>query len=220
MPCRIRLPRTAGTARLGPEIFRRIEVLPLQPFQSDAAEKGWPESSAARIMSSSVSCETRVVEAHAFGEQPEDLDVRSGLARRRQSRPRQLQIVMTVGEIQVGVFQERGGGQQNIGVIGGVGLELLQHNRKQIVAPESTQHRVLIRRNRRGIGVVNHEAFTGGSSSSVSARPSSVILTRRASRPSGERICSSGISRAARLNWKALRSGQLQAAARPLSRSR
>ena len=46
-------------------------------------------------------------------------------------------------------------------------------------------------------------ALTGGSSSSVRALPSRLIFTIRASRPSGERCCSSGISRPARLNWNA-----------------
>ncbi len=45
------------------------------------------------------------------------------------------------------------------------------------------------------------------------------MLTMRASRPSGERCCRSGRSRAARLSWKRLRSGELAAAADFLPRS-
>ena len=54
-----------------------------------------------------------------------------------------------------------------------------------------------------GLELYTTIAFTGGASSSVSALPSSVIFTMRASRPSGERCCNSGISRPARLNWNA-----------------
>ena len=64
----------------------------------------------------------------------EDLDVRLRLAGRRQRGPRQLQVVMAVGEVQVGVLEERGDRQQDVGVIGGVGLELLEHDGEQIVA--------------------------------------------------------------------------------------
>ena len=46
---------------------------------------------------------------------------------------------MAVGEVEVGVLQEGGGGQQDIGVVGGVGLKLLEHHGEQVRSPEAAQ---------------------------------------------------------------------------------
>ena len=73
-----------------------------------------------------------------------------------QRRTRELQMVMPVGEIKIGVFQERCGRQQNVGVIRGVVLKLLQHHGEQILAPHPLQHQVLIGSDGRRIGVVHH----------------------------------------------------------------
>ena len=84
--------------------------------------------------------ETGVVEAHAQRQRAENLDVRARLAGSRQRRPRQWQIVMPVREIEIGVLQERGRRQQNIGVVGRIGLELFQHHGEQILAAQPAQH--------------------------------------------------------------------------------
>ena len=70
---------------------------------------------------------------------------------------RQLHVVMAVREVEVGVLQERGGGQQDVGVVGGVGLELLQHHGEQVLAAQAREHHVLVGRDGRGIGVVDHQ---------------------------------------------------------------
>jgi hypothetical protein len=41
---------------------------------------------------------------------------------------------MAVRQIEIGMFQEGGGGEQDVGVIGRVILELLEDNGKQVVA--------------------------------------------------------------------------------------
>ncbi len=61
--------------------------------------------------------------------------------------------------VEVGVLQERGGGQQDIGVVGGVGLELLQHHGEQIVAPQAAQHGVLVGRDGGGVRIVDHQGL-------------------------------------------------------------
>ena len=81
--------------------------------------------------------EAGVVEAHALRQQAEHLYVRLRLAGGIERGPRQLQVVVAVGEVEVGMLQKRGGGQQDIGVIGGVVLELLQHDGEEVVAPQA-----------------------------------------------------------------------------------
>ena len=80
--------------------------------------------------------EARVRESHRLGQEPEDLDVWLRFARSGQRRPGHLHIVVAVGEIEVGVFQERRDRQDDVGVIGGVGLELLQNDGEQIFPPQ------------------------------------------------------------------------------------
>ncbi len=62
---------------------------------------------------------------------------------------------MPIGPVDIFVFEERGGGQQNVGIIYGVGKELLMHNREQVGPQEPAHHIVVIGRDHRGVGVVN-----------------------------------------------------------------
>ena len=137
-------------------------VLAVQLFQRDAVEEGMAANRAAvRIMSSSVSRKQGSSKPMRCGQQAEDFDVGLRLAGRGQRGPRQLQIVVAVGEVEVGVFQERGGGQHDVGEIGGVGLELFEHHGEQIVAAQAAQHGVLIGRDGGGVRVVDHQRFHG-----------------------------------------------------------
>ena len=68
-------------------------------------------------------------------------------------------IIVAVGEIKVGVFQERRHRQHDVGVIGCIRLELLQNDGEQILASQAFEDRALIRRNRRGVRVVNDQRF-------------------------------------------------------------
>ena len=47
---------------------------------------------------------------------------------------------VTVGDVQVGLLELGGGGQQDVGVIGGVGAEDLVHDAEQILAGEAGHH--------------------------------------------------------------------------------
>src|ERR1039458_8491892 len=100
-------------------------TLAVQLFQSDSfdermlgVEQG-PDHVIFRIE------KTLVLKTHSLGQKTENFDVRFGLARRRKGWPRQLQIVMAIGQIQIRVFEKSGHRQQNVGMIRGVGLELL-----------------------------------------------------------------------------------------------
>ena len=62
---------------------------------------------------------------------------------------------MAVGEVEVGVLEEGGRREQDIGVIGGVGLELFEHYGEQIVAAQALEHQVLIGRDGGGVRVVD-----------------------------------------------------------------
>ncbi len=66
---------------------------------------------------------------------------------------------MTITSLEVFVFEERGGGEHDICVVGGVGKELLMHYGVEVVAQQSADHGVLIGSNCRGIGVVDEKRF-------------------------------------------------------------
>ncbi len=78
---------------------------------------------------------------------------------------------MTVREMQVPVLELRGRRQQDVRVVGGVGLEVLEHDGEQIVAPQAFEHDVAIRRNGRGIRVVHdHRAHRRAADAGVFRR--------------------------------------------------
>ncbi len=133
-------------------------MLAIQTLERDAVEKGMVRMpSSVRIMSSSESRKHGSSKPMRSASSAEDLDVRFRFAGRRQRGPRQLQIVVAVGEVEIGVLQKRGGGQQDVGVIGGVGLELLEHHGEQIVAAQAREHGILIGRDGGRVGVVDHQ---------------------------------------------------------------
>ncbi len=81
--------------------------------------------------------EALVVETHAQGQVAEDFYVGAGFAGGFDRGARELHMVMAVGAVEIGVFQKSSRGQKDVGVIGGVGLELFQHHREQIFAAHS-----------------------------------------------------------------------------------
>ena len=89
----------------------------------------------------------------------EDFLIRAGFAGGGQRGARQLQVVVAVGRVEVGVFEERGDGQNDIGEIGGIGLDLFENDGEKIFAAQTAADGVLIGRNGGGVGVVNDEGF-------------------------------------------------------------
>ena len=141
------------------------------------------------------------VETHAGSQTAENLGVRQRFSGRRQRGPRELQVVVAVGEVKIGVFQKRGGRQDDIREIGGVGLKLLEHDREQIVAPQPLANAVLIRRNGGGIRIVDDQGACTGGSVDVGQRlararhvDDAALRGRAATRVAGQ-----GVSSAARL---------------------
>ncbi|MDT4834220.1 hypothetical protein FQZ97_678540 [compost metagenome] len=59
----------------------------------------------------------------------------------------------------VPVLQLRGGGQQVVGVVGGVGAELLQHHREEVFAREARHHLGRLGRHRHRVAVVDHDGL-------------------------------------------------------------
>ena len=110
-------------------------------------------------------------------------------------------------------------GQQDVGVIGGVGLELLEHHGEQIVAAHAGEHRGLIRGDGGGVRVVDHHRLHGRivQFGERLAQLRHVDDARFAAER--ERCCSSGISSAGAVELEGLRGGELQAAADFLPRS-
>ncbi len=136
-------------------------MLALQTFQRDALEE-WVR----RIQQGADHVvvgigEAGVVEAHAGGQQAEDFDIAFGFAGGGQGGARQLQVIVSVGEVQVGVLQERGHGEDDVGVVRGVRLELFEHDGEQILAVQAAQYGILVRRDGGGVGVVDHHGLHG-----------------------------------------------------------
>ena len=122
-------------------------------------------------MSSSESSKHGSVESHGLGEQPKDLDIWLRFAGSGQRRPSHLQIVVAVGEVKVGMFQERRHRQHDVRVIRCIGLKLFQDDREQIFAPQAFEDRVSdSARSPPGSSCKPPCAFTGGSSTIVQGR--------------------------------------------------
>ena len=64
-------------------------------------------------------------------------------------------MVVAVGALEVGVLEERGGGEHDVGIVGSIGPELLVHDGEEVRAGHAAQNRVLVGRDGAGIGVVD-----------------------------------------------------------------
>ena len=68
---------------------------------------------------------------------------------------------MAVAGVHVPVLQLGGGGQQVVGIVGGVGLKMLQHHSKQVLAGKALNHPARVGRHRHGVTVVHHQRLNG-----------------------------------------------------------
>jgi len=82
---------------------------------------------------------TRLGKAHEGGQFAEHLGVGLGLTHRRDCRLVQQHIGVAVAGVNVPVLKLGGGRQDVVGIVGGVGLEVLQHHGEQ-VGPCKTLH--------------------------------------------------------------------------------
>ena len=97
----------------------------------------------------------RIVEAHGRGEAAEDLRVRQRFAQRLDGAAVVHHVQMSVGLVQVIVLELRGGGEQHVRVVGGVGLEVLEDDGEEVLAPQPAQHALAIGSDRRRVRVVD-----------------------------------------------------------------
>ena len=104
---------------------------------------------------------SRVVKAHALGELAEEPDVGAGFAGWLDGLLGELDEVVAVGALNVGVFEEGGGGEDVVGVVGGVGKEELVDDGEEVVAGKAAADGVLIGRDGGGVGVVDKEGMDG-----------------------------------------------------------
>ena len=103
--------------------------------------------------------EARVKHAHARGQQAENLGVRLGLAHRRNRRVIRHHVQMAVGQVGVDVFELGSGRQHDVGVVGTVGVEVLEHDGEQIVARKTLCYPRRIGRDGQRVGVVDDDGF-------------------------------------------------------------
>ena len=112
-------------------------------------------------------------------------------------------MVVTVGALDVGVLEKCSGGEHDVGVVGGVGPELLVHDGEEIRARHAAEHGILIGCDGGGVRVVDEECLDGGIAELGEGWPRSDMLTTRATRPSGLEYIRSGRSRACELKRNA-----------------
>ena len=111
--------------------------------------------------------ETSFGESHALRKLPKEPHIRSRFAWRLNGLLRELHKVVPVRALNVGVLEKRRRRQNVIGVIRGVGEEQVVHHGEQIRPRQAAPHRVLVRRDRAGIRVVDKQR--------VHRRPSPVL---------------------------------------------
>ena len=84
--------------------------------------------------------EAGLVKTHTCCQCPEDTRVGPRLSHRRNGRAVQQHIGVPIGHMDVPVLQLGGGGQDVVGIVGGVGLEVFQHHGEQVFACEAGHH--------------------------------------------------------------------------------
>ena len=101
--------------------------------------------------------ERRILEAHPRRQPPEDLGVRQRVADGRDRRLVDRQVRLSPRPMHVVVLDLRRGRQDVVGVERGVGQHVLEHHREQVLAAQTLQHQVLVRRDRRRVRVVDDQ---------------------------------------------------------------
>ena len=101
-------------------------------------------------------------EPHARGQVTEDLRIAAGLAQGCDGGAVEQHIGVAIGQVHVPVFELRGGGQDEIGVVGRVRLKMLQHHGEQVFARKALHHLAGIGRHGHRVAVVNHQGLDAG----------------------------------------------------------
>ena len=85
--------------------------------------------------------------------------------------------------VHVDVLELRGGRQHVVGVVGGVGLEVLEHDGEQVLAREALRHLARLRRHRDRIAVVDDQRVDRRLAPAADASPIVLMLIVRGVRP-------------------------------------
>src|SRR5205823_12436592 len=72
-----------------------------------------------------------------------------------------LQMVVAVGSLQFFMLEKSSGWQQQISVVRSIGKELLVHNREQVGTLEAADYIIMVRRDRRGVGIIDKNRLNG-----------------------------------------------------------
>ena len=83
---------------------------------------------------------TRRIKSHAGGQCAKNLGVGAGLPHGRNGWPVQQHIGVTITGVNVPVLKLRGGRQDEVGVVSGIGLKMLQHHGEQILTRKALNH--------------------------------------------------------------------------------
>jgi len=101
-------------------------------------------------------------EAHALGKLAKKPDVGARFPERLNGLAGKLGVVVTVGALNVGVFEEGGCWKDEIGIVRAIREEKVVDNREKIGAREAAANRILVGSNSAGIGVVYEEGVDAG----------------------------------------------------------
>src|SRR5215831_7538598 len=107
-------------------------LLALQPSAINAVEAGTGirESAVNHVIDRIA--EAWLIKSYALGKRAEQLNIGAALSPRRNGLVGHLQVVVPICALQVFVLEKRGRGQNEVGVVGSVGEELLVHHGEQI----------------------------------------------------------------------------------------
>ena len=109
-----------------------------------------------------VCAEDGVGVAQGGGQAAEDLGVGQALRRRGRWRAVEAQIEVAVGLEDVPMLKLGGGGQDVVGVVGGVGLEVFEDDGEEIVPHQPGQDGGLVWGDGGGVGIVDDQGFDRG----------------------------------------------------------
>ncbi len=106
--------------------------------------------------------ETRVGKAHVRRQATKDFRVRAGFAERGDRGFIDHEVGVAVARVHVEVLELCRRRQYVVGVVGGIGLKMFEHDCEQILAREAAQHFGGIWRDREWVAVVDDQAFDLG----------------------------------------------------------
>ena len=146
-----------GERQVGPRQVEAHPALLPQLLQGDAGERRMVriEDRPRQVLVAVV--QAGFVQPHRPRQPAEDLRVRQTLARRRDGGLVPLQVHVAVGVVEVGVFRLHGRRQHDVGVVDGVGGEVLDDDGEQVLAREAAPQRPLPGRARRRVGAVEDQ---------------------------------------------------------------